>query len=326
MSTYRQRGQWRFEFQKHGRRITGFPFRTKAEAKAAEAEARRTYRTRRVTNTNFLTLATARLDALQRRSPSHITKNLRLLRTLMQRWKDRRTVTREDVEAYLAETARSVSNAKANRHLRLIRATFRHGIETGIWEDDPTRGVRMYPGAQAKRYVPPLGDIKKVLAAANDEQRAYLNTVLHSMGRITAVNHLRWEDVGPDYLILRTRKARNSDEKEIRVPLNRTLRVTLDSLPRQSEYVFTNPKTGKPYVYRNQLMKLLCERAQVKRFSYHSLRHYGASHLVKHGVPITDVQQLLGHSQVLTTSIYLRSLGDGVRQAVKHLETIGEEE
>lgn len=324
MSTYLHRGKWRFEFQKNGRRIQGWPYRTKAEAKAAEAEVRKKHKGRKVTNTSFLHLCTARLDALQRRSKSHVVKNLRLLRILMQRWKDRKNVTREDVEAYLAETAKSVSNSKANRQLRLIRATFRHGIETGIWEDDPTKGVRMYPGTQAKRYVPPLDDIRKVLEVADPEQRAYLTVVIHTLGRITAVNNLAWNDVQPDHLILRTRKARNSDEKEIRVPINRKLRETLDTLPRKSEYVFTNPKTGKPYVYRNQLMRLLCERAKVMRFSYHALRHYGASHMVGHGVPITDIQEILGHSQVLTTSIYLRSLGDGVKQAVEKLEDIND--
>lgn len=322
MATYLHRGKWRFEFQKNGKRIQGWPYRTKAEAKAAEAEVRKKHKGRKVTNTSFLHLCTARLDALQRRSKSHVVKNLRLLRILMQRWKDRKNVTREDVEAYLAETAKSVSNSKANRELRLIRACFRHGLETGIWEDDPTRGIKKYPGTQAKRYVPPVEDVRAVLNAANPEQRAYLTVVLHSLGRITAVNNLRWEDIGSDYLILRTRKARNSDEKEIRVPLNRTLRDTLDTLPRQSDYVFTNPKTGNPYVYRNQLMKILCEAAMVPRFSYHALRHYGASHLVNQGVPLTDVQQLLGHEKVTTTAIYLRSIGDSLKEAVKKLEGI----
>ena len=75
--------------------------------------------------------------------------------------------------------------------------------------------------------------------------------------------------------------------------------------------------TGTHYVYRNNLMRILCEKAGVPRFSYHAFRHFGASRLIQKGVPLTDVQQLLGHEKATTTAIYLRSMGDGVKEAVK---------
>jgi site-specific recombinase XerD len=39
------------------------------------------------------------------------------------------------------------------------------------------------------------------------------------------------------------------------------------------------------------------------------VRHYGASRLAKEGIPLTDIQALLGHSRATTTDIYLQSLG-----------------
>lgn len=348
MTAFKDRGRWRYAFQKNGKRIQGWWYATKTEAKAAEAEARKKFKTRKLTNTSFLALCNSRLDALKsERTASHFVKNRRLLKNLMNRWEKKKTVTQEDVREYLAwaKTPKrkkithniitrkkeektyhveivSGSHSLANRHLRLIRALFRHGINVGIWEDDPTKGIKAYSTTDSKRYVPPIEHIRKVLEVATEEQRAYLTVLIHTMARVDAVNNLKWEDVHAEHLILRTRKARNSNEKEIPIPLNQTLKDTLATLPRESEYVFTSRMTGTRYRYRNNLMKILCKAADVKRFSYHALRHFGASRLVQQGVPLTDVQQLLGHEKVTTTAIYLRSMGEGVKEAVKKLEGI----
>ena len=60
----------------------------------------------------------------------------------------------------------------------------------------------------------------------------------------------------------------------------------------------------------------------VKEFTYHCLRHYGASALANAGVALTDIQVLLGHQNVSTTDIYLQSIKDSVKEAVKNLENI----
>jgi integrase len=89
-------------------------------------------------------------------------------------------------------------------------------------------------------------------------------------GRVRSVNKLRWEDVHGDYLLLYTRKARNSDLKELRVPINSVLKDVLSQLPQTGEYVFING-------YRSKLLHTLCRLARVKYFPCHALRHFGAS-------------------------------------------------
>jgi integrase len=78
---------------------------------------------------------------------------------------------------------------------------------------------------------------------------------------------------------------------------------------KKGRYVFINPKTGTKYVYRKRLLKGLCEKAEIKPFTYHALRHYGASRLAHEGVPLADIQALLGHQRATTTDLYLQSLG-----------------
>jgi len=161
---------------------------------------------------------------------------------------------------------------------------------------------------------------QKVLELATPEQRRYLLVVAHSLGRIRAVNNLKWEDIYEDYLCLYTRKARNSDLKEIRVPMNSDLKEVLACIPRQGEYVFPNPQTGRPYDYRDKFLPRLCRLAEVRPFMYHAFRHFGASKLDNLGVPLTVIRDALGHERTTTTDIYLRSLRGATKEAMKKLE------
>jgi integrase len=171
-----------------------------------------------------------------------------------------------------------------------------------------------------RRYVPPLEDVIKILNLATQEQKFYLTVVINTMGRIGSINRLKWEDVTEDCLILKTRRAKNSDLKEIKVPLNKSLQEVFSKMERVSEYVFINRFTGKPYTYRSKFLRSLCNMAKIKYFSFHCLRHLGAYRLDKEGVPLTDIQKLLGHERPSTTDEYLRGLDDGLKQAVQKLE------
>lgn len=115
----------------------------------------------------------------------------------------------------------------------------------------------------------------------------------------------------------------NSDLKEIKVPINRVLEEILTRrMKTVKEYLFLNPATGKNYGYRSKFLKTLCKKAKVKTFSYHCLRHFGASLLSKLGVGTTEIQRILGHNRVSTTDLYLKSLGNGTKETIKKLEII----
>jgi integrase len=292
-------------------------YQTKEEAKDAEAKAR--LRAKRI-NTGFIALCDSRLKDVEiRRSKGHFERNVILIKKLILLWGTKREIAREDVKDYL-ESIAEVSHEKANRALAMIRALFSHGIREGLIDYNPVKGFEKYSVERSLKYIPPLEDVKKILEAANPMERAYLITLLHTMGRMREIHKLKWEDVTENYLILRTRKAKSSNVSVRRVPLTETLREILKNLPRESEYVFTNSRKKSRYDNRIKLIKGLCRKAGVRVFSAHNLRHLGASILIDKNVPLSDIQLILGHTRITTTAGYIQSINPSLTEAIRKLD------
>lgn len=70
--------------------------------------------------------------------------------------------------------------------------------------------------------------------------------------------------------------------------------------------VFTAPGGG-PLAdgnFRNRVFTPALRRAGVRPGTPHDMRHTAASHLVQAGVPLYEVQMLLGHESFATTTRY----------------------
>ncbi len=76
------------------------------------------------------------------------------------------------------------------------------------------------------------------------------------------------------------------------------------------------------YGYRKTIIKTLCAKAGVYEFTFHSLRHSGASIMGNNSVPIGAIQKILGHENRSTTEIYLHSIGGMKQEAISVCERV----
>jgi len=85
------------------------------------------------------------------------------------------------------------------------------------------------------------------------------------------------------------------------------LSVLMTGRPRDA--LFTAPEGGPvgDVNFRNRIWWPAVEAASIRRFPPRIMRHTAASWLVMDGVPLYDVQALLGHGSFATTQRYAHS-------------------
>jgi integrase/recombinase XerD len=72
----------------------------------------------------------------------------------------------------------------------------------------------------------------------------------------------------------------------------------------------------------SNIIRQYARRAGVNDIHVHSFRHYCATQLIKNGVNVRVVQQILGHSDINTTMIYVDTCDEEVNDAVAHLPNL----
>jgi integrase len=325
---------WKYDFKMDGERYTSRYFQTKKEAKRAEAQRKEEIKNPQETPTDmeFFDLGTLWLDHLKAYdTEKHYTDMRYHVKRWVKMWNGLycSQINQDMVQRFLLKRRR-VSAVTANKELRCLRAVFNYGIKKKYITDNPVAGLDSFPVVKKARYVPPQDDIDKVINVAEPEEQDYLWVIRETMGRMSEINQLEWKDVNfvDRYVVLYTRKKRHGDMKGRKVSMTEKLFDVLSkrymdrdkSKPWVFWHRYWSRKRGAwhdgPYTDRKTLMRRLCEKAGVRYFRYHPLRHAGASLMDNSKVPTGSIQRILGHENRSTTEIYLHSISDAERDAI----------
>jgi integrase/recombinase XerD len=132
--------------------------------------------------------------------------------------------------------------------------------------------------------------------------------LLYSSGlRISELVHMKIDSLDMEE---RTVRIRGKGEKDRIVLFDKSTKVLMEEYLKkrsnESEYLFIN-RSGNHLTprYIQMMIKDYARIAGIKKkVTPHILRHSFATHLLKNGVDIRAIQQLLGHSNLSTTQIY----------------------
>lgn len=212
-------------------------------------------------------------------------------------------------------TGRCVTNATINRERNSIKGLFRYLHKTlKLLENNPCDGWEALPVTNKVKQPPDTTQEKQILQMALREDYAlFVMLILFTTlgARKSEVHNLLWENthleasaVFPNgYIDFINRK----NGKNLRLPLSSDLRDLLLNMPRLSEYVFTNPKTGTKYTNRYKKLNKILEETRVKKLGigYHIFRHSAATNLEQNGVEVSTIKEILGNTTNVVLSTYL---------------------
>lgn len=234
----------------------------------------------------------------------------------------------DNIRLYLQAQAGNRSGYSANKDRKNLLA-FERWIYRYKGIQNPFASItEKFPEERQPRYVPPEEDFWKVYESAQGQDKTMLLGYLHLAARKSELFRLTWDDVdfGVQTVRLTTRKRKDGSWEQDYLPMTKDLFNAI-SAHREfvgGEWVFPAP-AGGPYRYRIHVMKRLCDKAKVRPFGFHAIRHLTATILAQNDVPMIQISQILRHRNLGTTERYLQRLGDlraSLEKAFKKTERI----
>lgn len=176
-------------------------------------------------------------------------------------------------------------------------------------------------------------EVIRLIAAAGSTKHRVLFLLLYGCGlRCEEARSVKINDLDFDRRMLHVRNGKGGKQRY--VPLSQILMDAIVEYLREDhrgEYLL-----GRAYTYKRQdadprfsgragglAIHNACKRAAIKkRVSAHTLRHTYATHLLEDGLDIVSIKELLGHSNIETTMLYLHVAQCDRYRAFSPLDTL----
>lgn len=216
-----------------------------------------------------------------------------------------------------------------NRVLVLIRYLFSLAINTwklpGV-KNNPASDIPDFPDSYRQVFLNPE-DIERLLEAGRPRpgmQNPYTLPIvmLLTLTGVRKANAIQAEWAEFDLVrgLWNLPANKTKQKKPQTIQLAQEVLNLLQQLPTrgtEAAYLFTNPRTGKPYQSIYQSWDSMRKRAGLSHVRMHDLRHTFASLLINGGASLFLVQTALGHSSPQTTLRYAHLAESTQRQAIQ---------
>lgn len=202
-----------------------------------------------------------------------------------------RDVDRETIMVAAWDKVRETSPATANRFLALIRAILRRACRVWEWIDRMPH-VELFAEKSIRVRWITAGQARRLLDVLPVHQREMVLFALATGLRQGNVLRLEWGQVDMRRRVAWIHADQAKGRRSFSVPLNETAMAVLRGCKGKHPHrVFTYK--GKPIAWANTLAwRRALQRARIKDFRWHDLRHTWASWHVQHGTPLYVVQDL----------------------------------
>ena len=230
-------------------------------------------------------------------------------------------VTGTNLNSYILMIEKQgLSSATVSRNIASIKAFFLYMLKQGVISEDPCESLKP-PKIEKKAPVILTIEVVNLLleqpsgTSPKEIRDKAMLEVLYATGiRVSELISLKVRDVNLPMNFLQC----HDDNKERVIPFTNETKDALENYLRHAreamcnedqEYLFTNCQ-GAPMTRQGfwKIIKYYSAKAGIKKdITPHTIRHSFAMHLVNNGADLKSVQEMLGHSDISTTQIYLKN-------------------
>ena len=268
-------------------------------------------------------LATKRLENC---SEGTLANYGRAIRIMLERLNRRlRNITTSDLRCYLAtyQAERQVSLGYMETMRHMISSFFGWLTDEGYIDRDPSRRLRRIKVPEVIKKPYSAAEMEALKRHAANQRDLALLEIMYStgarIGEIVALNRDQINLVGRDVVIYGQK-----GKKERYVYLTESccyhLRRYLDSRQDDNPALFVGSRAPCRRLTKSAVQAMLRKLGAVTGVDHvhpHRFRRTLATDALERGVPIEQVQEILGHSKIETTRIYCTVTEEAVRSSFR---------
>ena len=251
------------------------------------------------------------------------------LETSGEKYKDLTDEGIKDYIKYMQNEGKKPSTI--SRGLASIRSFYQYEAKNKVVEKDPTEGIqspkieKRVPSVLTSNEVALLLDQPKNVDLKGTRDKAMLEFAYATGMRVTEIISLNVEDIN-----LETGYATcKNGKKERTVPIGEmSLKALKDYMLNARNTIIKDDNEKALFVNVNgqrltrqgfwKIIKYYKEQAHIdKDITPHVLRHSFATHLLQNGADLKSIQTMLGHSDILSTQIYMQFQDESLKNVYR---------
>jgi len=218
------------------------------------------------------------------------------------------------------------SSATVSRSIASIRSFFIYLLENGKVKGNPTEGLKPPKVEKKAPEILSIEEVNLLLEQPSGDtpkeirDKAMLELLYATGLRVSELISLKMSDINLSLNYIechdRTKSRIIPIENAAKYALNRYITEIRPSMCADSEYLFTNIKGDM--MSRQGFWKVLKSYAKKaginKDITPHMIRHSFATHMVINGADLVSLQEMLGHSDISTTQMYLKGKSSKLKE------------
>lgn len=227
-----------------------------------------------------------------------------------------------DIRLSLAETMTNSSKINTDHQRRILSSFFSWCEEEEIIERSPMRKIKRIKCPEHIRQPLEAIEVEKIRQAlcSNIRERAIFEFLLSTACRASEMVALNRRDVD---LVSGEAVVMGKGSRERKVYLNAVAKMFLaeylGSRDDNDEALFVGDRKPCKRLAISSVERIIRKAGDIlgMRTFPHRLRHTAATMALQRGMPIEQVQKMLGHKKIETTLIYAKTIAEDVKYAHK---------
>ena len=217
---------------------------------------------------------------------------------------------------------RKLCKTTVNRYLEILSKMYNLAIDNDWIKSNPIKHSAKFPIKNYQVRYLKNDEEERIMKNTDDIWQEIVIFALNTGLRESNIRLLQGKNINKEFKIIEITE--NKGNKHLKLPFNNKLEKLFENKNYEpNEYIFVNPRTGKPFSTSrfNHYWHIILKQSGISNLRFHDLRHTVGTRLAQNNVPVNVIKEVLAHSDISTTMRYVHTASEQLQSAINSLNT-----